>query len=149
MTVNTLRMSRKLPARYISWNMSAFKSIGPVVGVFRTIETIASPEISAGSVHPIVLISGLIAMRTGYLNRSLRSSTPLARAVMTYCLESSSSSMPRMTRIRLAVPDKPIMTTGSTRRGSILSTLSMLHGASWNSGENRPVIDTPVLTKTM
>ena len=57
----------------------------------------------------MVLISGLMAMRTGYLNSRVRSATPLARAVTTYCLRSSSSS------------------------------LAKLHGASANSGENRPV----------
>ena len=42
-------------------------------------------------------------------------------------------------RIRLAVPVSPITTIGTHSRGSMSSSLAMLHGASANSGENRPV----------
>ena len=54
-----------------------------MVGILRTIETSVSPDTMEGSIQPIVLISGLIEIRTGYLNRSLLSPSPLARAVTT------------------------------------------------------------------
>jgi hypothetical protein len=139
-TVSVLRISTKLPARYMSWNMSARSRMGPVVGMFMTIATSASPEMMAGSIQPIVLTSGLMATRTGYLNKSLPSGSPLARAVTTYCLFSSSSRVARRTRMRPAVPARPRMTIGTQMWESMFSTLGMLHAASANLEENSPVI---------
>ena len=82
-TVRTDSNIRKLPARYISWLISASIKAGPVVGKPNTMDTIASPEMSAGNNNPIVLINGLMAIRSGYLISSYRGFTPLARAVTT------------------------------------------------------------------
>ena len=64
-TVRAPRNSTVLPARKVSWNSSACSSIGPVVGRLSTMAVIASPDTIAGSSQPTVLISGLMAMRTG------------------------------------------------------------------------------------
>ena len=68
-------------------------------------------------------------MRTGYLNRSRFSPTPLARAVVTYCLPSSSSIMARKVRIMPAVLAMPITSTSTANRGSMSMTLPQLQGA--------------------
>ena len=63
--------------------MSACKNRGPVSGMSSTIEMMVAPEIMCGSVQPMVLTMGLMAMRTGYLNSSLLSLSPFDRAVVT------------------------------------------------------------------
>src|SRR5690606_16601281 len=55
----------KAPARYMSWLLSACSSRGPAVGRFSTVETMSSPEISAGSTQPTVEMNGLSATRVG------------------------------------------------------------------------------------
>ena len=57
------------------------------------------PETRPGNTQLTVLSSGLIAMRTGYFITSFHSDMPLARAVITYCLWSSSSRLLRTTRM--------------------------------------------------
>ena len=99
---------------------------------------IASPDTSVGSTPPMPLTIGFTAMRTGYLNSSRVSATPLVRAVTTYCLGSSSSSVARSTRIMPAVPALPITISGSGRCLARSTTLPRLHGASAYSGLNRP-----------
>jgi hypothetical protein len=113
------------------------------VGRFRTIAVIASPEIIAGSSQPIVLIKGLIAIRTGYLNKSFPSETPLARAVITYCLRSSSKRDPRITRIIPAVPAVPTTTTATHICLNISPIFAKLQAASTYPGEKRPVTGIP------
>ena len=54
-----------LPARYMSWLISARSSSGPMLGRFITVATIRLPENSGGRYQPIVLTSGLSASRTG------------------------------------------------------------------------------------
>ena len=54
-----------LPARYMSWLISARSSSGPMFGRFITVATIRLPEKSAGRYQPIVLTSGLSARRAG------------------------------------------------------------------------------------
>ena len=80
-TVRILSSIIKLPARYMSWLSRACNNKGPVVGRLSTMETMASPDIKVGSSQPIVLINGLIAMRTGYLRTSLMGLTPFAQAM--------------------------------------------------------------------
>ena len=82
-TVRQASSMMNVPARYMSWLSNARKSRGPVVGRLRTTETMVAPETSEGSNQPAVLMRGLMATRTGYLNVSLRSSSPLALAVTT------------------------------------------------------------------
>src|SRR5262249_50047456 len=53
-TVRTLSIRMKLPARYMSWDCSARRSSGPVVGRLSTTATIASPETISGKVQPTV-----------------------------------------------------------------------------------------------
>ena len=93
----------------------ALNNSGPTVGSPSTSEVMVSPETITGSSQPTVLIIGFTATRTGYLNSTLLSATPLARAVTTYCLLSSSRSWARITRISPAVPAVPTMITGSGR----------------------------------
>ena len=106
-----------------------------MVGRLSTMAVIASPDTSVGSTPPMPLTIGFTAMRTGYLNSSLLSPTPLVRAVTTYCLGSSSSSVARSTRIMPAVP---ITISGSGRCLNRSTTLPRLHDASAYSGLNRP-----------
>ena len=89
-----------LPARYMSCASSARNNSGPVVSSPSTMAVMVSPETIPASAQPTVLTSGLIARRTGYLYSRVFSWTPLARAVITYCRASSSSSEPRITRTR-------------------------------------------------
>ena len=138
--VRELNIRTKLPARYISWLSSARSSTGPVVGRFKTIAVIASPEIMVGNSQPIVLTNGLTANRTGYLNKSLLSETPLALAVITYCFPSSSRRHARIIRMSPAVPAVPITITGTQSRLSIFPILARLQAASTYSGEKRPVM---------
>src|SRR5437879_9831152 len=70
---------------------------GPMLGRFITVATIRLPENSWGRYQPIVLTRGLMATRTGYFTISRHSESPLARAVTTYGLWSSSSRLARMT----------------------------------------------------
>ena len=91
----------------------------------------------------MVLTSGLMAMRTGYLNSRVRSSTPLERAVITYCLRSSSSIVPRMMRISPPVPAVPTTTIGTGRWVIRSHSFARLNGSVTISGENRPPIVTP------
>ena len=65
-TVRALNISRKDPARYISWFMRDSKSNGPVVGKLRTTLVMADPEINPGSIQPTVLMKGFIAILRGY-----------------------------------------------------------------------------------
>ncbi len=99
----------------------------------------------AGSIQPTVLMIGLIATRTGYLNSRARSVAPLARAVTTYCFFNSSSTPLRITRISAAVPDRPMMITGTGRCASRSITRPTLQAASTYSGENRPPTLAPEL----
>ena len=71
------------PARYMSWASRARSNSGPVVGRLMTTDTMISPEMTAGRIHPNVEISGLRARRTGYRSRSSSSDIPFARAVVT------------------------------------------------------------------
>ena len=86
----------------------------------------------------MALMIGLMAMRTGYLNRMRRSATPLARAVITYWRDSSSDSELRRMRISPAVPAVPITISGTGKCFIRSQTRARLHGAARNSGENRP-----------
>ena len=110
------------PARNMSWPRSDDSSSGPMVGRLSTTATIAPPDTNSGNTHATVLTIGLIATRTGYLNSSRVSSTPLARAVITYCLRSSSSRVARMMRCRPAMPPRPITSTGTGRCPSMSRT---------------------------
>src|SRR6202007_3090243 len=116
------------PARYMSWLRSASSSIGPVVGKDITTETIAAPEITCGSREPISEMNGLRAIRSGYLNNTLRGGNPLARAVTTYCFCNSSSRLARNRRIMLAVPAVPMTMTGIQRWPATENTLEILQG---------------------
>ena len=111
-TVRKAKIMTMEPAKYMSWFSKARNSKGPVVGKPKTTAVITEPEIIPGRTQPIVLISGLRAIRTGYLSRLVQGATPLARAVKTYCLGNSSSRLPRIIRIRPAVPPVPITITG-------------------------------------
>ena len=137
-TVRKFRNRSREDAKNMSWNCSAVNSIGPTVGRPITSEVMISPETITGSSQPMVLMIGLMATRTGYLNSRLPSRTPLARAVITYCFSSSSSSVARITRMMPAVPAVPTMTIGSGRCFSRSHTLATLHGAFMYSGENSP-----------
>src|SRR6266513_1812966 len=55
------RNRRNVPARYMSWLVSARMNMGPVVGSESTIPRIVAPEISWGSCIPITLTRGLLA----------------------------------------------------------------------------------------
>ena len=70
-----------VPPRNMSWLRRARSSIGPTVGRLSTTAVMVPPEMVAGSIQPTVLMIGLIATRTGYLNSRARSVAPLARAV--------------------------------------------------------------------
>ena len=72
-TVRKLRNITVLPARKLSWLIRAPYKRGPVVGRFRTMAVMVSPETMTGRVHPMVLTIGLIATLTGYLKVSRRS----------------------------------------------------------------------------
>src|SRR5438105_13672034 len=65
-TVKALSNKIKLPARYISCEVNARNSKGPVVSRFSTTETSVNPEIKLASDQPTVLKNGLSATRTGY-----------------------------------------------------------------------------------
>ena len=77
----------------------------------------------------MLLIIGLMAIRTGYFITSRRSSTPFERAVMTYCLRNSSSSVARRVRTTTAVPAVPMTRIGIGRCLSRSHSLAMLHGS--------------------
>ena len=109
-----------------------------MVGRLSTMAVSVSPEMIAGSSPPIELMIGLSATRTGYLNRMARSCMPLERAVITYCLLSSSSSEPRRMRITSAVPAVPITMNGIGRCLSRSTTLPRLQSAAMYSRENSP-----------
>ncbi len=111
-TVKKPKIIRMLAAKNMSSAINALKRSGPVVGKLRTIAVMVSPEKMAGSIQPMVLTIGLIAILTGYLNKRALSSTPLARAVMTYCFLSSSNKQPRITRMSPAVPAVPMTIKG-------------------------------------
>ena len=51
--------------------------------MLSTSDTRSSPPNKVGSIHPMVLIMGLIAMRKGYLYSTRRLDNPLERATMT------------------------------------------------------------------
>ena len=80
-TVKELRSKIILPAKYMSSAKRDVKSTEPMVGRSITTETMIKPEIIKGSCQPMVLRMGLIATRTGNLNKRVLSQTPLARAV--------------------------------------------------------------------
>jgi hypothetical protein len=82
-TVRALSISRKDPARYISWFMRDSKSNGPVVGKLRTTLVMAEPEIKPGNIQPTVLMKGFIAILSGYFMTRRNGLRPLARAVVT------------------------------------------------------------------
>ncbi len=142
-TVSVLNNSRKLPARYMSWLISARNIIGPVVGRLSTTEMIVAPETRPGSTYARPLMNGLSATRTGYFQISARSFIPLARAVTTYGLRSSSSRLARIVRISPAVPAMPRTTTGTHRWRSRSANFARLHGASLYAAENSPPTSTP------
>ena len=137
-TVRKLSTITPLAARKVSWVMRALNSRGPMVSRLMTMATMVSPETMAGRMNDTVLTMGFRAMRTGYLNSSRCSSTPLARAVITYCFCNSSSSTPRITRITPAVPDSPITSRGIGRWVSRSRNLPQLHGANLFSKVNSP-----------
>jgi len=112
----------------------ACRSIGPMVGRLITMEVRVAPDMICGRRPPIPLTMGLIAIRIGYLKRSVRSLTPLARAVITYCFCNSSSRLPRITRIIPAVPDVPMTMMGMGRCLSKSTIFPKLQGAHWYSG---------------
>ena len=89
--------------------------MGPVVGSDMTCETMTAPETSSGNSVPISAMNGLSDMRSGYLSSSRPGGSPLARAVTTYCLCSSSSRLARSRRIMAAVPELPITSVGISR----------------------------------
>jgi hypothetical protein len=122
----------------MSWLSTAPNSSGPVVGRLSTIEMIVSPLIRPGSSQPTVLKNGLSDIRTGYLSSSFHSGIPLARAVTTYGLYSSSSRFALVTLIRLAVPEMPMINTGNQRWEARSSNLPRFQTASAYSGENSP-----------
>src|SRR3990172_3268279 len=62
----------------MSWLMSDRSSSGPIFCRFITVATIKLPENSSGRYQPMVLASGLIAMRTGYFITSCHSDSPRA-----------------------------------------------------------------------
>ena len=74
---------------------------------------------------------------------------PLARAVTTYGLWSSSSRLARITRVSRAVPATPSTTAGSQTWARRSSTRATLQGASTNSGENSPVTPMPNQAKAI
>ena len=119
------------PARNISWLRSAPTNNGEIVGMLSTSDARSSPPNKVGSIHPMVLIMGLIAMRKGYLYRTRRLESPLDRATMTYGFCSSSSRLARITRMRPQVPAVPTTTVGSHRCFIMSQSLAKLHGASW------------------
>ena len=118
--------------------MSARSSSGATVGRLSTMATMVEPETISGSSQPAVAMIGLSATRTGYFITRRCSSTPLARAVITYCFLSSSSSVLRITRTIAAVPAVPATSTGSGRCSSASTTRATLHGSNSYAGENRP-----------
>ena len=117
---------------------SAAYSSGPAVGMFMTMETIVSPDISVGSHSPRAVITGLMAMRTACLTVTVRSGSPLARSAVMYGSPITSSRLPRTTRMMLAVPAVPITITAIHTCLRKSTSFSQLHGALRSSGENRP-----------
>ena len=109
-----------------------------MVGRLNTTAVISAPEINSGNSQPTLLTIGFSARRTGYLNSSRVSARPRDRAVITYCLRSSSSRLARITRISPAVPAVPTTMIGIHRWLTRSSTRATLHGASMNSMENSP-----------
>src|SRR5688572_31982271 len=103
------------------------------------------PEKIAGNVQPIVDAIGTSATRTGYVRSSSHSSTPFARAVWTYGLRSSSSSVARIVRMSQAVPESPITRSGTGKCANRSRNLPMLQGALAYSGEYNPPTDNPKL----
>ena len=77
MSVSTPISRMKLPARYMSCEISARSSSGPAVGRLSTMAVMVTPEMSSGSTQPIAETNGLSAMRTGYLRTSRRSGQAL------------------------------------------------------------------------
>ena len=102
-----------------------------------------SPLTIKGNVQPMVLMSGLIATRTGYFIMSRHSGNPFARAVVTYCLFFSSSSVARRMRISDAVPALAMTTMGSQIFPNKSTNLSIDQGAPLYSMEKRPAIAPP------
>ena len=98
---------------------------------------------------PMLLMNGLMAMRTGYFSTSLHGRTPFARAVTTYGLFSSSSRLARRMRMVKAAAPRPTMTIGSHMCDSRSTTRAQLQAASSNSGEKRPPVLTPNHSKPM
>src|SRR5579872_1454199 len=129
-TVKNAMNIRNEPARNMSWLRSASSSIGPVVGSDMTTDTIAAPEITCGNSEPISEMNGFSAIRSGYFSSTRRGGKPLARAVTTYCLCSSSSRLARNRRIMLAVPAVPMTTTGTHIWAMTEPTLPHDHGLS-------------------
>ena len=105
--------------------------------------TIASPEKMAGSSQPMVDRMGLMATLKTWRVITRMPGAPLARAVTTYCLPSSSRVVARITRIVPAVPAVPRTTTGTQRCVSRSHSLAQLQSACRNSRENRPPIVMP------
>src|SRR5262249_4191557 len=73
----------KLPARYMSCDISALSRRGPAGGRLSTMAVMVTPETSSGSTQPIADTKGFNAMRTGYFTTALYSGRPLAFAVIT------------------------------------------------------------------
>src|SRR5882672_11475419 len=142
-TVSTARNMRNEPARYMSWLLRAWSSIGPVVGSAITCETITAPETSSGSSDPISAMNGLSDMRSGYLRSSRPGGRPLARPVTTYCLCSSSSRLARSLRIMAAVPELMITSVGISRCWRTEWNFPQLEGWSMYGGSIRPPMEMP------
>ena len=131
------------PARNWSCDCRALSRTGPTVGRLSTTETMTEPETSEGIRLPISAMNGLSAMRSGYLTSRRASRRPLARAVVTYCLCSSSRRLARNRRIIAAVPAVPMTTVGTIRCARIDSALATLQGWPIYSGAISPPTDRP------
>ena len=93
-------------------------------------EVIVSPESSAGKDMPRLLTNGFNAIRTAWRRTTIRSVSPLDRAVVTKGWPSMSSRLPLMTRIVAAVPAVPMTMMGIHRFFARSRAFAKLHGAS-------------------
>src|SRR6266851_1656525 len=86
----------------------------------------------------MVLANGLSATRTGYFRMTRYSGRPLTLADTTYGLRFSSSRLARMIRICAAVAAIPNTIAGMGMWANKSWTFAQDHGASANSGLNKP-----------
>ncbi len=144
--MSSARNIRNDPARYMSWLCSARSIIGPVVGSESTTATMVEPEMTWGSRLPISATKGLRDIRSGYLTSTLKGCSPLARAVTTYCLSSSSSRLARSRRIMAAVLEVPTTSTGTHRWASTEPSFPQESGSPRYLGSISPPMETPNAT---